>query len=298
MKLFAPAYYKDFKCIKDKCKNSCCVGWEINIDDDTLRRYEAKSDEEILKSISREGGVAHFCLGERDRCPHLTDSGLCKIILHHGEEYLSEICREHPRFYNITPRGAFVGVGASCEEAARLILGCENYRDLAEVGELEGALDPKKFDTAPMRERIYALLSDKKMPYGARIERIKQEFDLTLDFHSTDKWRELLSSLEYLHPENRELFMNYRSERPSDFSHGTEAERFFAYLVYRHTASCENREEFSFALGFALFCEQLLVSLLAQGKDRPENLIRIISEELEYSEDNTEAIMIEFAINM
>ena len=36
-----PRYYSDFKCIADKCRHSCCVGWEIDVDERTLVRYRA-----------------------------------------------------------------------------------------------------------------------------------------------------------------------------------------------------------------------------------------------------------------
>ena len=39
MKYYLPDYYEEFKCIAQKCKHSCCVGWEIDIDDDTLAYY-------------------------------------------------------------------------------------------------------------------------------------------------------------------------------------------------------------------------------------------------------------------
>ena len=35
MKLYAPGYYKRFACIASKCRHSCCVGWEIDIDPET-----------------------------------------------------------------------------------------------------------------------------------------------------------------------------------------------------------------------------------------------------------------------
>ena len=40
MKLYAPAYYKEFSCIADRCRHSCCIGWEIDVDADTLAFYE------------------------------------------------------------------------------------------------------------------------------------------------------------------------------------------------------------------------------------------------------------------
>ena len=39
MKEVFPNYYKKFKCIADKCKHNCCIGWEIDIDNDTLEFY-------------------------------------------------------------------------------------------------------------------------------------------------------------------------------------------------------------------------------------------------------------------
>ena len=40
MKLYAPEYYKKFRCIADRCEHSCCNGWEIDIDSATLARYK------------------------------------------------------------------------------------------------------------------------------------------------------------------------------------------------------------------------------------------------------------------
>ena len=39
MKLRVPDYYSEFSCIADKCKDSCCIGWEIDIDEDTHEYY-------------------------------------------------------------------------------------------------------------------------------------------------------------------------------------------------------------------------------------------------------------------
>ena len=139
MKLFAPKYYKDFKCVADKCTHSCCIGWEIDIDEITLKKYESLSEgygKEIINTVEN-GETAHFKLCEDEKCPHLDCKGLCKIISEVGEEYLCDICREHPRFYNDTARGKFVGLGMACEEAARIILESD-YTSFVGIGEEEG----------------------------------------------------------------------------------------------------------------------------------------------------------------
>ena len=48
MKLIAPEYYTKFHCIADKCRHSCCVGWEIEIDPDKLVYYRSIEGELAL----------------------------------------------------------------------------------------------------------------------------------------------------------------------------------------------------------------------------------------------------------
>ena len=124
MKLYAPKYYGDFSCIASRCRHNCCIGWEIDVDARSMARYKAFSSgygASIPNSIDQASEEPHFKLAEGERCPHLNDCGLCNIILQCGEEYLCDICREHPRFYHNTSRGKEVGVGMACEEACRLI---------------------------------------------------------------------------------------------------------------------------------------------------------------------------------
>ena len=160
MKLYAPKYYKNFRCIADKCDHSCCVGWEIDIDDSTLRKYESlegRYGDVIRNSISVEG-IPHFKLCEGDRCPHLDERGLCKIIMSSGEDYLCDICREHPRFYNYTSV-AEMGIGMSCREAARVILCSPDYANLVEIGDVFVEADGTDFDGRDECGKIFAILS-------------------------------------------------------------------------------------------------------------------------------------------
>ena len=41
MKRIAPNYYPAFRCIADQCRHNCCIGWEIDVDDDTLAYYQS-----------------------------------------------------------------------------------------------------------------------------------------------------------------------------------------------------------------------------------------------------------------
>ena len=35
-----PHYFEDFQCTAAECEDTCCAGWAIMIDEDTLEKYE------------------------------------------------------------------------------------------------------------------------------------------------------------------------------------------------------------------------------------------------------------------
>ena len=121
-----PCFYDNFKCKADKCTDNCCIGWEIDIDDETLEKYNAVSGDfgDILRAniIKSPDGSNCFKLKEKERCAFLNENNLCDIIINCGENALCDICREHPRFYEWFPGVTECGLGLSCEEVCRIIL--------------------------------------------------------------------------------------------------------------------------------------------------------------------------------
>jgi lysine-N-methylase len=295
MKLYAPSYYKKFQCIADKCEHSCCIGWEIDIDENTVRKYQHLNGGygEVIKNSVSLKDTPHFKLGEYDRCPHLNGQGLCEIILHMGEGYLCDICREHPRFYNYTDV-AEVGLGMSCPEAARLILSSPDYAVIEEIGEIHADADELLYNGRALRHEIYELLQDGELSYSVALGKIYEQY--SIDAGEAGVWLQILDSMEYLNNGHKMLFMNYSSLlRP----HGQESDeylkRFLAYLIYRHCTEAFDREDFAQRLTFCLFCERLLASLICLEKARSLSevaaLASIISEEIEYSDENTLKLM-------
>ena len=116
-----PDYYFDFRCKAGKCRHSCCEGWEVDIDPVSFARYQADG----LGHIAMEDGVAHFELTPDLRCPYLNGEGLCELIIDHGEDYLCQICTDHPRFRNYWTGITETGLGLSCEECAGIILSAD-----------------------------------------------------------------------------------------------------------------------------------------------------------------------------
>lgn len=122
MKEIGPDYLREFHCIAGACKHTCCEGWDIEVDEDSLPRFLSMPD--IAPEISTED-TPHIKLLPGDRCPFLDRDGLCEMILRHGEDVLCQICRDHPRFRNYWTDRTELGLGLVCEEAGRLILSRE-----------------------------------------------------------------------------------------------------------------------------------------------------------------------------
>lgn len=306
MRIFAPAYFNDFKCIADMCPRSCCVGWEICVDRKTLKKYESLTEgygERIRESVDYTD-EPHFSLSE-GRCPHLDERGLCRIITECSEEYLSDICRLHPRFFNYTARGCEAGLGMSCPEAARIILTSDRYADIEEIGRDRRRVTAE-FDTSPYIDALYRILSDASLSYSERIARIKEKF--SIEEYDTESVRMTLSTLEYKDALGRSLILSYSGACLLPSRYDAYLERALAYFVYRHASECEGAEEISRYFAFAIFLCDLLSHILSSDavlrelRDKNDEgeekriflLASILSDEIEYSTDNTETLLSEF----
>ena len=118
-----PKHFDDFECIASACTRSCCVGWQIEIDKQAEQKYQKIAeggDNFILESV--DARRHSFLQDNEGRCRMLDKKCLCEIIKRYGEGMLCEICREHPRYYNILPDRVEGGLGLCCITAAESIL--------------------------------------------------------------------------------------------------------------------------------------------------------------------------------
>ena len=123
MKYHKPSFFDQFKCIGSACTDTCCAGWEIEVDETTAEGYLTEKGEfgdRLRREIGSEPGEYFFKL-QNNRCPFLNKENLCDIFINLGEDRLCDICREHPRFYNWFGDYTEVGLGLCCEEAERLL---------------------------------------------------------------------------------------------------------------------------------------------------------------------------------
>ena len=133
------------------------------------------------------------------------------------------------------------------------------------------------------------------MSYNEKLCIIREKYCLTDPATECEEWNKLLSELEYLDESRRGLLAigrkNEREELDCYF------ERFFAYLVLRHVSPSENYDNLRARVGFCILLSEILENVISVGKASLEEIseaVRIISEELEYSEENTSSLIFEF----
>lgn len=265
MDIFAPHYYNDFLCLKDKCHHNCCIGWEIDIDEETLEFYKTKDD--IIKNISVDD-TAHFILKD-DRCPFLNQCGLCNIIINYGEENLCQICRDHPRFINEFDTRTEIGLGLACEGAAKLIL--DNDLEIKKIGEDNFILTPNLQEDSFFDKR-QKLLNTDPQEIKSLLPRISvsslADFFRTLE-RLDSKWEFYLDSLKNRHENINDIKINDICK----------AKRLFSYFIFRHFHT--------YGLEFCLLCTYFILSISGDIYD----IARAFSAEIEYSDENAERII-------
>ncbi|WP_338631419.1 flagellin lysine-N-methylase [Clostridium baratii] len=125
--IFKVSNYDKFKCIADKCKFTCCVGWDINIDTNTYNKWtKVNNDSEYFLSNVKlkkcENKDMYFINKENhEACPFLDKQGLCYVVKNHGEEYLSSTCHMFPRIENVFNNRKELSLSCSCPDVVEII---------------------------------------------------------------------------------------------------------------------------------------------------------------------------------
>lgn len=284
--IFAPEYYNDFKCTASECRHSCCVGWDIIIDEGTLLKY--RNVPEIMETVTDIDGDKCFKLKENGRCPHLNDKGLCDIIISHGEEYLSEICQKHPRFFNETGGRIEAGLGIACEEALKLVL--EKPFSLVKIGESKEVYEASDFNPLPERDKI--LKTDGS--FAERLKFLKEKYEIP-QIYSFDEWVDRFLSFEILTEEWKLLLGRVKEKSPMQKDGYDEYyNRLLAYFIYRHVSASESRDNLKARLGFAILSAEMIKGIFERSEEKLSDIARMYSAEIEYSEDNTAELIFEF----
>lgn len=118
-----PDYFNEFTCIADKCIDTCCAGWQIVIDEESLEKYKAIKGDYIWKvmtNVDWEEGC--FRQDQTKRCMFLNQNNLCDLYINVGADSLCKTCRDYPRHAEEFEGVREVTLSASCPEVARILM--------------------------------------------------------------------------------------------------------------------------------------------------------------------------------
>ncbi len=294
MKLIAPDYFSHFKCTAGSCKHSCCVGWEIDIDEDTYEYYKSIGGEfgKRLSDSIADGEVPCFKLSDNERCPFLNSENLCNIIINLGEDALCQICSDHPRFRNFYNDRIEVGLGLCCEAAAKLILENTEKVCLTEIkndGEFIISADKAFF---AFREFLFDDFQNRALSIDKRINNVLCKHKISFPNISLSEWAEIYLHLERLDEAWGEK-LRLLKERKSIESNVSdiETEQLLVYFIYRHLADGLSDGRFQERIAFAILSVHIIRALCAVCCDPVTEIARMYSSEIEYSEENIDALL-------
>lgn len=318
-----PYFYDDFSCKADKCTDTCCAGWEVDIDDFSFEKYKNINGEfgkKLNDSIIYSDDIPCFRLCENERCVFLNQNNLCDIYSELGEEYLCDICREHPRFYNCFDNVTEIGLGLCCEKVCEMIFSSEKpitfitecvNEKVDDEYEFYAFIRNKCFDIVcnrnkPLKDRITDLIV-----YGISVQNeifcdnIESELNMESEnvFQSVidlflqsepinDEWTEYIHNIKcnlnkIIH---KSAYMKLKE---------SEYEQILTYILYRHFMTAMDDGDVLSILCFSVInmifiyladCKTISETIAFTNEDRINN-VKMWSKQIEYSDLNTQLII-------
>ena len=325
MKDIYPSFYKYFKCIANRCEDSCCKDWDIDIDSETERFYQTVTGElgdKLRRKLVTDEYNERVFKAEDGRCPFWNRDMLCDIFIGIGEEHLSDTCGNFPRV--AIDYGDFCEhiLSFACPEAARFMLRAEPeaYADFG--GEEELALAEKSGDFMSFllkaRERSVSILLDSSLPFAERLADCL-DFNVQVQHLLQGEEPQPLSSPDHAPDDCRFIFSLHlgfeimsehwrtaltdaaahldRLKVRQDFTRDFEA--FAQYYLYRYYLEAIRSGDVLYSLK-RIVCAYLVTGLLDADfaeQGYPFTRMRILqrySKEVEHSYENTEALDLAF----
>lgn len=189
MRYLKPCYYEDFVCIADKCPATCCAGWQIVIDQESLEKYSEEKGafgNRLKNSVDWAEGVFY----QYDRkCAFLNEENLCDLYAQLGSDALCETCRRYPRHVEEYEDSRELSLSLSCPEAARMIVDFEEKVTFLEEESSE-VDDFEEFDfllytqLEDARHVAFQILQNRETDFRLRLMQVMglaEEFQQCLD---------------------------------------------------------------------------------------------------------------------
>lgn len=305
MKYVTPHFFKDFKCKGGSCRHNCCIGWEIDIDSETLELY--RSTESSLRrrfeNCISSDDEPHFILDKNERCPFLNKDNLCDIILEMGEGSLCQICSDHPRFRNFLSSRTEEGVGLCCEEACRLLLENKSALTFDEYGQ-DGECDEDEKYLLSLRRELFSILQNRSLPLGTRINMMLEMCGTDMPKKSITQWAHEYMKLERLDEQWTNALDSICTDIDTsrfDDEYGDieyQYEHFICYWLFRHFIDSAYDYGIEAAVRLSVLSYNIIHAVDAayfssigifSTEQRAEH-IRMYSAEIEYCAENLDTL--------
>ena len=288
-----PTIYHTFQCKADRCENTCCQLWTIDIDEVTAERYHTTTGplgESLRQAITVDDEGSHFVFSkEQPMCPLLNENGLCKVVLELGEEGLCDTCHMHPRFYKYIEDLELCGVGLSCEASVELL--AEDTQSDQVIFTIEDDDDEFSPDERLTIQNIFELLAfdidssyflyspNPDVQYYAKLldlygttEPIDEEWTTQINILSHDTGKLITAVQSYIANHDMGLF-----------------NKVFQYILYRQIDMLADYSLESILSYARDGVEYILITSVIEGS--PLKQVARWSQQIEYDEDNVELLL-------
>ena len=247
MQYTRPDYYDDFSCIAGDCPDTCCAGWQIVIDEDSLEKYRTQKGpfgNRLHDDIDWEEGVFHQYKGD---CCFLNDEKLCDIYAELGEEHLCYTCRTYPRYTEEFEglREQFLCI--SCPVVAEMLLGRKSKTVLCTTElEEEEEEDYEDFDfflfdkLDASRNYLLEMLQDRQKKLSHR-QAILLSFGH--DMQRRVRRQEIFAMDDLLERYQKEKTWKFFAKKEEEYAQEQQARYFVAKAYIELLGSLEIRQE-------------------------------------------------------
>ncbi|MBR2498769.1 MAG: flagellin lysine-N-methylase [Clostridia bacterium] len=301
MKDYVLNYYPKFKCLAEKCKHTCCAGWEMNIDKRTLDAY--KSDTSKFSASLKKGvnfKKSCFKSNKVGRCAFLNSDGLCEIIINLGENSLCQVCRDHPRFRSFFLDRVEMGLGFCCEQATKIILSFDDKIEPMLMGDngehIE--LDFNQKNVIEFRQKALEILQDRKISINNRIESLLKLSNANVLEKDYNKILKKFLTFERLDKNWTKRLKGIRKKPFNisiDESLSLYCEQFLVNELYRHLSDAEDTLWVRARAIASVFSWWIIKTIIENEKESDcfstiVDVVRAYSAEVEYSQKNLDKL--------
>lgn len=311
IKIYVPDYFEKFNCIADRCPDTCCAGWEVNLDNESAEKYKKAcgciGDELRSRLEVDEDGDYIFTLTENNRCPFLNDNKLCRLYIELGEESLSQTCKLFPRFYDDFGNFREMGLGLGCPEAARIILENKKSIKLIEYGEENIAPDEVDGEflklLISLRQNIFDIINA-DAPFKDKVSEILTltlEIQESIDGENVENSNNILSfddcisvleNMEYIDKKRKNTLLSLDD---SSFDKGVfekyknDFNKILEYFIFRYLLKSVYDYDILPKVKYGVFACAVIGRLYAKGIEHITAAYGF-SKEIEYSDINLEIL--------